>query len=377
MKILQILPGFTVGGPSISTTSLAKELMKLGHEVQFHTAQGDYSAYPELDYHPYHIPKIPYNGQFAFSSELYRNLKRECKDAEIIQTNSLWQFSCFAHEFARRGTKAKSVIVPRGTLSEYALSLSSFKKKIVLALGQRRALKKADMFIATCDEEYQDIRRLGLSQPVAIIPNGIEVPIFDAKINKRKTLVFLSRIHAKKGVDILLKSWIKIQDNYPDWDLQIAGPLNSDYAKNLVQYCDSQICKRVCFTGEIKGQQKYEFLANASLYVLPTHSENFGIAVGEALACGTPVITTKGAPWSGLIDNNCGLWIDLSEENLTNALENMMSRSNEELEEMGRNGREWIKKDFSWSKIADMTIKSYEWLLNPESVEKPQWIRID
>lgn len=376
MKILQILPGFTVGGPSISTTSLAKELMKFGHEVQFHTASNDYSEYPELDYHPYHIPKIPYNGQFAFSSELYRNLKRECKDAEIIQTNSLWQFSCFAHEFARRGTKAKSVIVPRGTLSEYALSLSSFKKKIVLGLGQRSALKNADMFIATCEREYVDIRRFGLKQPVAIIPNGLDTPHL-SKVSKTKTILFLARIHKIKGLDYLIEAWrdIETDKRFSDWILIIAGPQNSDYAREMIIRADG--LKRVSFVGEKKDEEKLRLMAESAVYVLPSHSENFAITVAEALSCSTPVITTKGTPWEGVEANNCGKWIDLTKENLKNAMVEMMLKPQEELEEMGRNGREWIKRDFSWSKIADMTIKSYKWLLNPESVEKPQWIRID
>ena len=131
------------------------------------------------------------------------------------------------------------------------------------------------------------------------------------------------------------------------------------------------------FTGEVKGDVKNELLSRASIYVLPTHTENFGISVGEALACGTPVITTTGAPWSGLVDNNCGLWIELSVKNLTQALEDMMSRSIDELTRMGENGRQWMNRDFAWEEIARKTIKSYEWLLDPDYVKKPEWIFVD
>ena len=135
--------------------------------------------------------------------------------------------------------------------------------------------------------------------------------------------------------------------------------------------------KTVSFTGEVKGDDKNQLLAKSSVYVLPTHTENFGIAVGEALACGTPVITTTGAPWSGLVENDCGLWIDLSVDNLIKALEDMMSRPIDELSRMGENGREWMKRDFSWDEIARKTIRSYEWLLDPDLIERPDWIYID
>lgn len=376
MKILQILPGITLGGPAISTTTLARNIQDLGHIVQFHTVKVDFSDYIDLDIHPYHIPWTPYRWQFAFSFDLYKNLKKESKDAQIIQTNSLWQFPNFIHEYARRGTKAKSVIVPRGTLSPYALSLSSFKKKLILALGQRTALKKADMFIATCHKEYEDIRNFGLSQPVAVIPNGLDLPKLN-DIEKKKTVLFLGRIHKVKGIDLLIDAWRNISGNsiFNDWDLVIAGPTSSEYAQDMMSRALGM--ESVTFVGEVKGDEKNRLFSQSSIYVLPTHTENFGISVGEALACGTPVVTTTGAPWSGLVDNDCGLWIDLSVENLTRALEDMMSRPLDELARMGQNGRRWMQRDFSWDEIAQKTIQSYQWLLDPENVAKPEFIYLD
>lgn len=376
MKILQILPGFTTGGPSVSTSALALHMQSLGHEVQFHTAEGDFSEYPDIDFHPYHFYDIPYIRQLAISRQLYKNLKKESKDAQIIQTNSLWQFANFIHEYARRGSNAKSIIVPRGTFSKYALSLSPQKKKLILALGQRTALEKADMFIATCQKEYEDIRNFGLKQPVAIIPNGLDLPEI-GKVTKKKTITFLGRIHKVKGVDILIEAWRKIEcgGKFNDWNLVIAGPTSSDYAKDIQKQAED--LRTVTFTGEIKGEAKNKLFAQSAIYVLPTHTENFGISIGEALACGTPVITTTGAPWSGLADNDCGLWIELSVDNLTHALEDMMSRPMDELARMGENGREWMKRDFAWDEIAKKTIRTYEWLLSPKHVEKPEWVIID
>lgn len=376
MKILQILPGFTLGGPTFSTTALTRHIQRLGHTVQFHTAEGDFTGYEDIDFHAYHIPHFPLNGQFAFSPELFRNLKRECKDAQIIQTNSLWQFPNIIPEYVRRSSDAKFVILPRGTLSPYALSLSSFKKKLTMALGQRTALKKADMFIATCQKEYEDIRNFGLKQPVAVIPNGLDLPQ-DVDVEKTKTVIFLGRIHKVKGIDILIDAWrgIERSGKFNDWNLVIAGPTSSEYAQEMISRAAG--LKRVTFAGEVKGEAKNRMLAQSAIYVLPTHTENFGISVGEALACATPVITTTGAPWSGLVDNNCGEWIELSVENLKQAMECMMSRPMDELARMGRNGRQWMQRDFSWDEIAQKTLQSYRWLLNPGDVAKPDFIHVD
>ena len=312
--------------------------------------------------------------KLGVSPQMARGIRDRVKTGDIVHVHSLWMMHT---NYAYKGVKGRDVkfcVQTHGMLSPYALSISSWKKKLVLALGQRTALKKADMLIATCYEEYQDIRNFGLKNPVAVIPNGLDLPQLE-NVEKRKSVVFLGRIHKVKGVDLLVEAWRKIEGKFKDWDLVIAGPTESDYAQDVIAQASK--LKTVSFTGEIKGKEKEQLLTQSAVYVLPTHTENFGISVGEALACGTPVVTTTGAPWSGLIENDCGLWIDLSVENLTKALEDMMSRPMDELARMGQNGRRWIERDFSWDEIARKTIRSYEWLLNPKDVKKPDWIYID
>ncbi len=376
MKILQIIPGLTLGGPTFSVTALTRHLVKLGHEVQLYTEEKEEMGFDDIDIRPFHVPKFPYNRQLAYSPSLLKSLKRECLDADIIQTNSLWQYPNFVMDKARKGTQAKSVIVPRGTLSAYAMSFSSVKKKLVLALGQRQALKKADMFIATCDKEYHDIRNFGLNQPVAIIPNGLEMPEIP-DVEKEKSILFLARIHKVKGVDILVDAWREIEkdSDYDSWHLIIAGPTESEYAQDIIDR--SKNLNRIQFVGEKYGRDKIRLMSESSIYVLPTHTENFGITVTEALACQTPVITTTGAPWRGLIEHKCGKWIDLSIDNLVTALKELMSTPMEELATMGRNGRCWVSESFSWNEIAIKTINAYQWLLDSNSTSIPDCIRID
>lgn len=378
MKIIQVLPGITVGGPSYTVAELSRALVRAGNEVQLHLANENLEGLEDLDIHAYDLLNWPVVKQLGFAWGEYGKLKEECRTAQIIQTNSLWMYANFITEFARRGTGAKSVIMPRGTLSAYALSISSWKKKIVSFLGQGTALKHADLFIATCEAEYHDIRNYGLTAPVAVIPNGIDIPSLPRNIEKKKRITFLSRIHKKKGVDILLDAWSKIEKDkcFDEWTLSIVGPMN-DYARQMVQKAKELDCRRVEFTGEMFGDAKFRYLAESLLFVLPTHSENWGIAVAEALACGTPAICTKGAPWQGLETHHCGRWIDLSEENLRRSMIDMMRLPEQQLADMGHNGQQWVMHDFSWDEIARKTVAVFEWLSHPSSLPCPPCVHID
>ena len=131
------------------------------------------------------------------------------------------------------------------------------------------------------------------------------------------------------------------------------------------------------FVGEINGHAKYEFLAGADIYVLPSDTENFGITVAESLASGTPVIASQGTPWQGLERERCGRWVSIGVEPLAAALDEMMAMSDEERAAMGVRGREWIRRDFSWKGIGVHMKAAYEWLLAPNKVERPEWVRVD
>lgn len=384
MKVIQLLSNIQAESDGVANCvrSLSAYLnQKIDLEVHTLKAIGEIPPKFKVIFHEAkHFPILlaPLN-KLGMSSQMNQWASNKIDGIDIIHAHSLWMMQTYYAYKAVKGKDVKLCIHIHGTLSPWALQRSRLKKHLSsIFLKQRKALERADLLIASCKEEYNDIRNYGLKNPVAIITNGIEIPKFpSSSVKKEKTLVFLSRIHPKKGLDTLLKSWKNIQDLFPDWNLQIAGNDSNEYAASLKNKCTDLQCERVKFIGELRGKEKYQFLANASLFVLPTFSENFGIAVGEALACGTPVITTTGAPWSGLTDNNCGKWIDLSVDNLSIALEDMMSHPLDELSRMGENGREWMKRDFSWDEIARKTIRSYEWLLSSDLIEKPDWIFVD
>ena len=241
-------------------------------------------------------------------------------------------------------------------------------------LVQRPSLAAVTCWHATSETEYSDIRRRGFRQPVAIIPNGVDVPDLPAKRDSAsRTLLFLSRVHPTKGLDVLLPAWRAVQDHFRDWKLVIVGPDDGGYLPKLQRLASDLGTERTHFAGPLYGIDKWTAYRDADLFVLPTYSENFGMAVAEALAAGTPTITTKGAPWEGLLKHRAGWWIDIGVDALVAALEEALATSVDTLRSMGERGRAWMMSEFSWNAIAEQVIQCYGWISGTSN--KPNCIR--
>jgi len=268
--------------------------------------------------------------------------------------------------FARR-KNIPYIITPRGMLEPWIMNHNSWKKKLGLFLYQKKDLKKALCIHATCEMEKETVRNLGFKNPISVIPNGIDL----RNINSLKTnfgtkkFVFLSRIHVKKGIELLLDAWKQLERE--DWVVEIAGEGNKDYINKLIKKVEVEKIKGVSFVGPKYGTSKWDFIKNGDVFVLPTFSENFGIVVAEALASGVPVITTRGTPWEELNSHNCGWYIDMSIANLKHALNEAMDSSSEELELKGKNGRRLVEKKYDMQAIGKTTKEMYSWLMNPSS----------
>lgn len=295
---------------------------------------------------------------------------------DIFHNHSLWMMPNVYPGWATRGTKCHLVVSPRGTLSKWALGVSANVKRMFWPLVQRPSLRSATCFHATSEGEFTDIRRAGFDQPVCIIPNGIDVPELEKPaFDGRRRLVFLGRIHPIKGVDLLLRAWSVVAPRFPDWDLLVAGPDNRGYLPRMKALADKLRLQRVAFSGALYGEQKLHAYRAADLFVLPSHSENFGMTVVEALAAGTPAIVTHGAPWQGLQDHDAGWWIEIGIDPLIACLDDALSRPREELIAHGIKGREWMLREFSWERIGAMMDQTYRWLLGGGEVAP--WIRLD
>jgi glycosyltransferase involved in cell wall biosynthesis len=173
-------------------------------------------------------------------------------------------------------------------------------------------------------------------------------------------------------LEYLLEAWASLQDAYPNWKLRIAGPGDATYVRKLTHLAATLRVERCTFEGALYGQAKQAAYQSSDAFVLPTHSENFGIAVAEALAASCPVITTKGAPWAGLAVQRAGWWVDIGVEPLRLALHDAMSMDTCALAEMGVRGRSWMERDFSWKQIGAQMIESYRWVR--EGGDRPSWI---
>lgn len=376
MKIMQVVThiGDESTGPSYSVPSLCTALQKNGCDITLYTLLD----IPNKEF-LFKIKNFP-RSRFPVkalgrSPEMYSFMLEHAKEFDLIHSHMLWMAPNYYSGIVADKYNIPYVCSPRGTLSKWALTQSVWKKKIVLELGQKHALNTVNCFHATAEQEYHEIQEAGYPNvPCTIIPNGIDIPDLPFKKDKEhKRLTFMSRIHAKKGIDNLIKAWVEIQNSFFEWELSIVGPDNNNYAQEMKILAKDVGAKRLTFTGELKGEAKIDFLSNSDLFVLPTHSENFGMVVAEALACEVPVICTKGAPWKGLVENDAGWWIEIGVEPLKRSLEKAMSLAKEERREIGQNGRKWMERDFSWDKIAKDMIKTYKWLIDHK--EKPKCVR--
>jgi glycosyltransferase involved in cell wall biosynthesis len=310
--------------------------------------------------------RIPILRRLRSSQGLSEALNHAARTADVIHNHGLWVMpNVDAARAAARGP-TPFVVSPRGMLAPAALAFSRAQKQVFWALLQGSAIRGAACIHATCEQEYAEIRGFGLANPVAIIPNGIDVPELPARPTAQpageRVVLSLGRIHRKKGLSRLVHAWSKIEVGYPGWRLKIVGPPERGHDDELRALVAALGLGRVTVGGPIYGDAKWNANRDADLFVLATLNENFGLTIAEALAAGTPVISTKGAPWSGLESEGCGWWIDHGVEPLAAALAHAMALPRETLKAMGDKGRQWMARDFGWDRIAHDMLGVYLWL---------------
>lgn len=357
-------------GPSVSVPRLAEEQARLGMEVELSTvATGDAPIrriVPEV-LHRRHAPSyasVPVISRMVPSRSMADDLTARASSIQIAHTHGLWLLpNVYSLKMAQAGTRL--VLSPRGMLGRDALAFSRGKKRLFYNLFQKRALAKTSLLHATCEAEIDDIRAFGLKTPVVLAPNGVDIPELSAPPAKsgRRTILSLGRVHPKKGLDRLVRAFASLEREFPGWRLRIIGPSEIGYGAKLEQLVGELGASAISVEPPLFGQDKLDAYREAQIFVLPTLHENFAMTVAEALAAGTPVISTKGAPWAGVETKHCGLWIDHGVQPLAAALRATMALSDAERADMGARGRAWMKRDFSWRAVASTLSDAYTWLI--------------
>jgi len=348
-------------GPSYSVTSLSAALRRQGLDSGV-LAVGQRAPGPGLEVFAQDCARVPVANRLWLSCGLARAVDEAAAQGAVLHGHGLWLMPNILPARAARRHGVPLVVSPRGMLGPEALAFSATRKRVVWALAQRRALEAVACFHATAQSEVEDIRRAGLAAPIAVIPNGIDIPDSVAAPGAR-TVLHLGRLHPKKGIDRLVAAWARVAARHPDWRLRIVGPSEIGCREALEAQIQELRAPRVDFDGPLFGAAKQDAYRAAGLFVLPTLNENFGMVVAEALAAGIPVICTKGAPWQGLETERCGWWTDHGPEPMAAALGTALALPDAERAAMGARGRAWMTRDFGWAGVASQMAQVYAWCL--------------
>ena len=306
---------------------------------------------------------------------------------DVVHSHGLWtDVNRLAYQVASE-RHLPHLLTPCGTLAPGALRHHWWKKAPVKAWFQVRALRQANCLQAQSESEYNDVRRFGLRNPVAIIPAAVAGPPRTAlPPNKlsgldrntlvgKKIVLYLGRLHRVKGVARLIAAWSSLPSFHRDWLLVLAGPDEGGMRPGLEAALRASGCaESVVFTGQLDEQKKWAAYQAADLFVMPSDFENFGISIVEAMLSGLPVVTTMGTPWKELGTAGAGWWVQPAVEALTRALREAFTMSDDQRRVTGKRAAVLAAK-FSPEQAAADLIHVYHWLLHENP--SPACVRLD
>lgn len=366
-------------GVSVSVASLSKALYDLGIALEVVTA-GNLRGLSIPPVNIFRVPAIDIRSIRLYVAPRYRQQLQErilSFKPNIIHDHGLWGPLNWNSTRLAIKNEIPLVISTRGTLTTWALKYKGLKKKLVWNFFQKDILCAAQLLHATSFAEAEQLRQIGLSNPIAVIPNAIELPTgieFSADRTSNPTekiALFLSRIHPVKGLLNLIQAWHLSRP--VGWRLSIVGPNENGHRSEVERLVnDLGMSGVIDFVGAVTSSEKWDYYRRANLFILPSHSENFGLVIAEALASGLPVITTQNTPWKALQEHQCGWWINADMTSLAEAISQATSLTNSQLTDMGRRGIALIKNDYQWESAAQKMIKAYQWVLGNE--HRPDFI---
>lgn len=399
MKQIKILHNVTsVGKDSFGlgqiSVNLARAQYLLGHDVTMWCLDNNENILWATGAHDFPTERITGFKHFGprniwFSPEMNMHAFRTDQGMfEIVHQHGIWTGISQATLIFSKKKNIPTIIAPHGSLNQWALNLSKIKKKIALTVYERDNLRLVSCLHATSENEISDFRKFGLKNPIAYIENGIQEKHLSMEGNAnrfreqyaiapdKRILLFLSRISPKKGLTMLVEAINTIQDDFANWQLIIAGFDEFNHKKDIESLVKQlNLESRIKIIGPLFDQIKADAFAASELFILPSYSEGSPMVVLDSLAAGVPVITTKASTWNDLTEYNCGWWSDISTPAIAIALQEAVKMSAEDLQQMGKQGKNLIASKYTWPQLAQKTIRLYDWLLGRE--DKPDFVQLD
>lgn len=319
---------------------------------------------------------------WLLDSKLKHAFAEKVRAADGLHVHGIWEASTAeACKLARRLGKPY-VLSAHGMLEPWALATKKLKKQVYAALIERANVAGAACLHALTKAEAEQYRAFGATCPVAVVPNAVAVPqTADPELflkhfpdlRGKRLVLFLSRLHPKKGLDLLVTAWGRISETCPDAHLVLAGPDGEGMQAQLTEQAQQAgILHRITFTGMLAGEMKWSALAAAEAYVLPSYSEGLSMALLEAMGMGLPVIATNACNMPEITENGAGWEIQATAEAVTSALGDLLMSSHEENCTKGSNGARLIAARYSPEQVARQMAEVYEFVLGgarPKTVE--------
>ena len=289
---------------------------------------------------------------------------------DILHCHGIWSFLARTNHRWKASGKPY-VISPHGMTMPAAMKFSRWKKILFWPLLEKTNLRKAAFLHALSSIEAASIRALGIKTPIVQIGNGVDLPELavhqetNAETNGGvRTILYLGRLHPIKGLDKMIGAWRSAKVNSPgkdNWRLQIVGWGQEDYVQKLKD--QSQGDESILFSGPLFGDDKHRAMHQASAFILPSSSEAFPMALMEAWSHGLPAVATTTCNVLGDAGNSVSLFVGDTEEDIVSGIQKIVGLSDQERQTMGDAARAIVATDYSWQKIAQNFVTSYQWAL--------------
>lgn len=382
LHVLHVIPGIAprYGGPSAVIGPMVAALNHLPDvvaEVATTDADGpggriDPRVLPaEVSTHLFHRT---FSERWKFSNDLWRWLRRHAADYDILHIHSLWSFASAAAARAARRAGVPYVVRPAGMLSPYTFGRGTWSKNLYWGMAERATVQGAAAFHVTSEEEAAEVRAVRPDAKTFVIPNGVDDAAWNIRVDRdrlrsqcdlnaggRSILLFLSRIHPKKGIiDLLLPAVARMKS---DAFLALAGgpdPHAPGYHDEVTAaIARLGLGERVRLLGPVAASDRWYLFDGADAFVLPSRSENFGVVVAEAMARGCPVVVTEGVHAKCHVrEAGAGKVVPFDQEELAQTLDAVLADASAR-DIMGAQGREYVRERLDWESIARSLVECY------------------